>query len=1195
MSHIGIDFMIKATSKLKGSSKQTIMALLEKHRSSAPATASSASAASSSGKTAAASKTSSAGGAAAKTSSKPGAAKAKAGTSSVASRASSAASGSAGASAAASSSASSGAQGSGEEDDMPLTGHGGKEQRMKADRDNKILKWNFTAPRPEHLDQLKEQLTPCVSKKQFTEMFHADFKHHIVALDALLKVVTPDASGVAPQQSEVLGILDLLLRWVSLRFFDTNTSVLLKALNYLECTFKLLGQQNYHLNEYEASAFLPYLVQKVGDAKDPVRKAVRGLFHLVCDVYPASKMYVYIVDGTQSKNSRQRIECLEELACLIERHTINVCQPSVPKAVSSLCAHISDRDNSVRSAALNALVGVYAQLEEAMFWKYLGTVSEKERSLLEERIKRSGKKSMASAATSKASAPGSTVAAPSAGSKLSQPGSKLPAAGDKKTIGGIRPPQSRSGSAASTAPASSNTGAIPASATSSNSSTSSAGSAGSLSSGAIAAPAAAMSQTVGVVKGDHFSIDLSGPEFTVDPGLVPPVQLKNAGNVGELVHPYSVPERISARLGSRLHGISSTAVASSFSHMTSSRPSSAAMTSLVSPARSGAPVTSTPISRPASSAAATMPAADQSVRSESVRSFGMSSSNSLTSSANTSTRPVTTRSPSSLDNLLRQLTSAQLPTALQALKELESQMQIPEVVDALSKRVDDLLLSLAQQLQIACSIHALRSKSGSPDDLMRLLKYVVHVQVPVLQQASLAQSISRRGLTQLLWQLLASLKDESLLALPDVSQLHRTINILFVRYFETCRPNETLGSVIELLGQCCQEGSSRANLTELVLKCLWRLTRMLDKLLPNCQLDRLFLDLHNFLVMHPSSVWRQRANNIPLRSIKTIIHHIAEKVGPNLMNHLTLVENVGESELMLFLQKRLMSCGATATATSTVPDTVPSSSVAGGGDGVAAVHSQNTAPTGLAQPAAASSSTMGAPDNGNGESRMRAPLLSSSRDNVSHLPGSMSAAAVASKADKPALSSSESLLASAPASVTTPVVSLSAAPGSSRHFKPLSSSARQQLANIVSKIGARENSQQGLQELYDFVQSHPDANISPLFDVCSPEFRNFVEKSLRNIARQRSREAKAPASSTSVGGMQDNLDSLRSLLPSGGRAASGESAGAVATDVHAETTIPSSTDATLASGNTLAAAKSNQDTLESFRRRLDRIREPSPS
>lgn len=49
---------------------------------------------------------------------------------------------------------------------------------------------------------------------------------------------------------------------------------------------------------------------------------------------------------------------------------------------------------------------------------------------------------------------------------------------------------------------------------------------------------------------------------------------------------------------------------------------------------------------------------------------------------------------------------------------------------------------------------------------------------------------------------------------------------------------------------------------------------------------------------------------------------------------------------------------------------------------------------------------------------------------------------------------------------------------------------------------------QGLQELYDFVQGHPDAYIAPYFELCSPEFRNFVQKSLRNIARQRARGAK---------------------------------------------------------------------------------------
>ena len=52
-----------------------------------------------------------------------------------------------------------------------------------------VLKWNFTsAPRDEHIDQLREQLTPCVSKKLLDEMFHADFKHHIAALDMLSKV-----------------------------------------------------------------------------------------------------------------------------------------------------------------------------------------------------------------------------------------------------------------------------------------------------------------------------------------------------------------------------------------------------------------------------------------------------------------------------------------------------------------------------------------------------------------------------------------------------------------------------------------------------------------------------------------------------------------------------------------------------------------------------------------------------------------------------------------------------------------------------------------------------------------------------------------------------------------------------------------------------------------------------------------------
>ena len=57
--------------------------------------------------------------------------------------------------------------------------------------------------------------------------------------------------------------VDLVLKWLTLRFFDTNTSVLLKALEYLMLLFNLLSEQEYHLMELEANSFIPYLINKV--------------------------------------------------------------------------------------------------------------------------------------------------------------------------------------------------------------------------------------------------------------------------------------------------------------------------------------------------------------------------------------------------------------------------------------------------------------------------------------------------------------------------------------------------------------------------------------------------------------------------------------------------------------------------------------------------------------------------------------------------------------------------------------------------------------------------------------------------------------------------------------------------------------------------------------------------------------------
>lgn len=49
-----------------------------------------------------------------------------------------------------------------------------------------------------------------------------------------------------------------------------------------------------------------FYVDQVGEPKDVIRKDVRAILNRMCLVYPASKMFPFIMEGTKSKNSKQR-------------------------------------------------------------------------------------------------------------------------------------------------------------------------------------------------------------------------------------------------------------------------------------------------------------------------------------------------------------------------------------------------------------------------------------------------------------------------------------------------------------------------------------------------------------------------------------------------------------------------------------------------------------------------------------------------------------------------------------------------------------------------------------------------------------------------------------------------------------------------------------------------------------------------
>lgn len=89
-----------------------------------------------------------------------------------------------------------------------------------------------------------------------------------------------------------------------------------------------------------------------------------------CRIYPASKFFNYLLNCLTSKNSRTRIECLDELGLLIQRNGLNVCNPV--KSLPLIAVHIGDRDSVVRTAAITAIFNAYLLIGDTVY-KYLGT------------------------------------------------------------------------------------------------------------------------------------------------------------------------------------------------------------------------------------------------------------------------------------------------------------------------------------------------------------------------------------------------------------------------------------------------------------------------------------------------------------------------------------------------------------------------------------------------------------------------------------------------------------------------------------------------------------------------------------------------------------------------------------------------------------------------------------------------------
>ena len=247
-------------------------------------------------------------------------------------------------------------------------------------------RWEFDTPHTDHIRYVKTQLEKCMDVPLLEKLIDTD----IQKLESAVKFIVGPSCLKGPCEKEVINCTDLLFKFISMKLTEkNNTKVLKVSLDFLKQLLEVLSDKSYTMSDPEASCIIPFIVQRMGNPNETLRKEVRNILQLFTHIYTVSKIYMMTSLGLISRNSKLKIDCIEVLGELIRDHGVAVCTPTPQKAIETLAKSLSDADHKTKTAALTYMVYVFNHIGETLF-KFVGNLQPKEKDLLQDKVKKYG-------------------------------------------------------------------------------------------------------------------------------------------------------------------------------------------------------------------------------------------------------------------------------------------------------------------------------------------------------------------------------------------------------------------------------------------------------------------------------------------------------------------------------------------------------------------------------------------------------------------------------------------------------------------------------------------------------------------------------------------------------------------------------------------------------------------------------------
>ncbi|KAL0628548.1 LOW QUALITY PROTEIN: Cytoskeleton-associated protein 5 [Plecturocebus cupreus] len=344
---------------------------------------------------------------------------------------------------------------------------------------------------------------------------------------------------------------------------------------------------------------------------------------------------------------------------------------------------------------------------------------------------------------------------------------------------------------------------------------------------------------------------------------------------------------------------------------------------------------------------------------------------------------------------LELLTSSDLPTLASQVEEfIDEVLRQEDKAEAMSGHIDQFLIATFMQLRLIYNTHMADEKLEK-DEIIKLYSCIIGNMISI---ESLAREASTGVLKDLMHGLITLMLDSRIEDLEEGQQVIRSVNLLVVKVLEKSDQTNILSALLVLLQDSLLATASSPKFSELVMKCLWRMVRLLPDTINSINLDRILLDIHIFMKVFPKEKLKQCKSEFPIRTLKTLLHTLCKLKGPKILDHLTMIDNKNESELEAHLCRMMK-------------------------------HSMDQ---------------------------------------------------TGSKSDK------------------------ETEKGASRiDEKSSKAKVNDFLAEIFKKIGSKENTKEGLAELYEYKKKYSDADIEPFLKNSSQFFQSYVERGLRVIEMER--------------------------------------------------------------------------------------------